>query len=279
MPLFSPSDRTSLAAVLAHELRTPLSIMLLLAEQLERNDDDTMTEHQVECAGIIHACGRELLGVLDSMLDLARSEAGALVLDPASVSVGELGADLCREFAYLARERRLDLMIEVGPSVPTEFVTDPRRLRQVLNNLLANAIKFTDSGGVRVQFDVVATRAAGVGADGRRELAVSVIDTGIGIDPLDEQRIFDSFAQGHGTTGRRSGGAGLGLSISRQLVELLGGRIAMSSTPGEGSTFTVYLPLDDEVATSAVPEPDHDLSVHLEINGSLHPLAHDCLPT
>ncbi len=252
MPTLSPTDRTALVAIMAHEIRTPLSIMVLLAEQLEANDSDTMTEPQVESATVLHACGRDLLALLDSVLDLAKSDAGTLAVDLVRVEISDLRDTLCREFAYLARDRGLDLLVEVAPDVPAEFVTDPLRLRQVLTNLLANAIKFTEYGGVRVCVDVADTGPTGSGADREdgRTLAISVIDTGIGIDPQDQERIFESFTQANAASGRRSGGAGLGLSISRQLVQLLGGRITVNSQPGEGSTFTVHLPLPRSMSES-----------------------------
>ncbi|HTW21108.1 MAG TPA: ATP-binding protein [Mycobacteriales bacterium] len=283
MSTLSHRDRTALTAIMAHELRTPLSVMLLLAEQLAANDGDTMTEQQVEYSRVIHACGKDLMGVVDSLLDLARSEAGALTAEFTEVDIAELRSALCREFAYLARGQLLELLVEVAPDVPDLIVTDHQRLRQILTNLLGNAIKFTPQGDVRVCFAITdAPRDAATDwiAVDRPALAVSVIDTGIGIAPEDHERIFESFAQAHHGRTRRSGGAGLGLAISRELAELLGGRITVSSRPGEGSTFTLYLPLDRPVNdVPLIPPRDHagdgedDLAVTVRIRGALRPVA------
>jgi len=281
MPTLSPTDRTALVAIMAHEIRTPLSIMVLLAEQLKANDGDTMTEQQVESASVLHACGRDLQELLDSVLDLAASDAGTLTVDLVGVAVSDVRDTLCREFAYLARDRRLDLLVEIAPDVPAEFVTDPLRLRQVLTNLLANAIKFTEYGGVRVCFDLVDARPgeSGAASEDGRTLAISVIDTGIGIDALDQERIFEAFTQANAVSGRRTGGAGLGLSISRQLVGLLGGRITVSSQPGEGSTFTVHLPLRLPVTTPDPPRADAAPQLRANAGRLLWSAPEQCVPS
>ena len=281
MPTLSPTDRTALVAIVAHEIRTPLSIMVLLAEQLMANDGDTMTEQQVESASVLHACGRDLQELLDSVLDLAKSDAGTLTVDLVSVTVNDVRDTLCREFAYLARDRGLDLLVEIAPDVPAEFLTDPGRLRQVLTNLLANAVKFTEYGGVRVCFDTVDARpgeSCAAGEDGRT-IAISVIDTGIGIDSQDQERIFETFTQANTVSGRRTGGAGLGLSISRQLVGLLGGRITVSSQPDEGSTFTVHLPLRGPSEKPDSPRIDAGQQMQASADLLLWAAPEQCVPS
>jgi signal transduction histidine kinase/CheY-like chemotaxis protein/HAMP domain-containing protein len=229
----SSKYKSEFIANMSHELRTPLNSLLILAEQLEDNPGKTMTEKQVEYATVILASGRDLLELLNNILDLAKAESGTVTVDLEAVDV--------------AHDRGVEFSIEIGPEVTEQIVTDPQRFRQVVKNLLANAFKFTERGEVRVRFDAT---LGGRNSD-RRSLsdaasvfAISVRDTGIGIGVADQQRIFEAFAQGDGTTARHYGGTGLGLSISRELVGLLGGEITVESAPSRGSTFTVYLPQD-----------------------------------
>jgi signal transduction histidine kinase/HAMP domain-containing protein/ActR/RegA family two-component response regulator len=242
----SSKYKSEFIANMSHELRTPLNSLLILAEQLEDNPDHTMTEKQVEYATVILASGRDLLELLNNILDLAKAESGTVFVEMASVSVADLRNTLYREFEHVAQDSSLGFSIDVASDVPDEIVTDAQRFRQILKNLLSNAFKFTQDGDVRVRFDIA---QSGWSADVRSltdavaVLAVSVKDSGIGIGAGDQQRVFEAFAQGDGTTARQYGGTGLGLSISRELVGLLGGEITLDSRTGAGSTFTVYLPL------------------------------------
>ena len=241
----SSKYKSEFIANMSHELRTPLNSLLILAEQLQDNPGHTMTDTQVEYAGVILTSGRDLLSLLNNVLDLAKAESGTVEVEMTNVSVDALRTTLLRQFEHIAAEKGLGYRIDVAPDVPDEIVTDPQRLGQILKNFLANAFKFTGRGEVNVQASVVdggwsagtesLTTAASV-------VAFSVADTGIGIPEDDHERIFQPFAQGDGSTSRTYGGTGLGLSISRELVELLGGEITVASVPGEGSTFTVYLP-------------------------------------
>ncbi|MDP9334652.1 MAG: ATP-binding protein [Actinomycetota bacterium] len=273
----SSKYKSEFIANMSHELRTPLNSLLILAEQLADDPDHTMTDSQVEYAGIILASGRDLLGLLNSILDLAKVESGTATVEMAEVSVGELHTDLQREFDHVARAKGLAYSIVVAPESPEHIVTDRQRLRQILKNLLANAFKFTERGEVHLQ--------VGLAEDGwSREseslvtapsvVAFSVRDTGIGIQEQQQRRIFESFAQGDGTTARIYGGTGLGLSISRELVGLLGGEITLASTPGQGSNFTVYLPsgrpeavTPNVIPASVAPLPERSLSL-VSPNGS-----------
>jgi signal transduction histidine kinase len=250
----SSKYKSEFIANMSHELRTPLNSLLILAEQLQDNPGDTMTETQVEYASVILASGRDLLSLLNSVLDLAKAESGTVVVELADVSVAELRTGFLREFEPVAQGKGLAYSVEVDPDVPDSIVTDSQRLRQILKNLLANAFKFTEHGRVHLRF-----RLAGAGwspetdslVDAPSVVAVSVSDTGIGIASDQQKRVFEAFAQGDGTTARNYGGTGLGLSISRELVGLLGGEVNVVSVPGEGSTFTIYLPLGQ--ASTPVP--------------------------
>ena len=224
----SSKYKSEFIANMSHELRTPLNSLLILAEQLEDNPDETMTEDQVEYASVIRASGKDLLDLLNSILDLAKAESGTVTADMALVPLGALCDALRREFEPLAQGPGLGFSVDVAPDVPDDVVTDPQRVRQILNNLLSNAFKFTESGHGGVP------RGAGPppgGATRRRRsppapavLAFSVSDTGIGLREEEQQRVFEAFVQGDGTTARQFGGTGLGLSMSRELARLLGGR-------------------------------------------------------
>src|SRR5688572_17648790 len=243
---------------MSHELRTPLNSLLILAQQLAENPDHNLTPAQVEYASVIHTSGQDLLNLLNSILDLAKVESGTVVVELAPLSIEELRSDLAREFEHVARGKGLNFTVEVAANSPAEITTDPQRLRQILKNLLANAFKFTEQGHVQVEISLVehgwsSEPSALTGALSVMALAVS--DTGIGIDEKQQQRIFEPFAQGDGTTARLYGGTGLGLSISRELVSLLGGELIVASTPGQGSTFTVYVPSAPPVIAAAAVSP------------------------
>ncbi len=263
----SSKYKSEFIANMSHELRTPLNSLLILAQQLEDNPEDNMTETQVEYASVIHSSGRELLELLNSILDLAKVESGTVTADNSVVSIRELRAGLVREFEPVARGKGLSFTITIADDSPDTIVTDHQRLRQILKNLLSNAFKFTDHGGVNAQISPATygwSEPASWLSTAPSVVAMSVSDTGIGIDDQQQRRIFEAFVQGDGTTSRLYGGTGLGLSISRELVALLGGEIQVTSTPGLGSTFTVYLPV---TAPPSGPLPanrggaDHELPV------------------
>jgi CheY-like chemotaxis protein/HAMP domain-containing protein len=255
----SSKYKSEFIANMSHELRTPLNSLLILAQQLEDNPDDNMTDTQVEYAGVILSSGKELLQLLNSILDLTKVESGTVHAEQVDVSVGELRTALLREFEPVARSTGLGFSVDLAAGCPDVLVTDPQRLRQILKNLLANAFKFTHDGSVELRIGVVrsgwsADTSSLVGS--ASVCGFSVVDSGIGIDEEHQQRIFEAFAQGDGTTARRYGGTGLGLSISRELAALLGGELHVISTPGRGSTFTLYLPAGgSELGPDAVPAP------------------------
>jgi signal transduction histidine kinase len=216
----------------SHELRTPLNSMLLLSGLLAENEGGRLSERQVGFARTIHAAGKELLALIDQVLDLAKLEAGRLEVQRGPVALPEIAGRVERVFAPLAREKGLAFRVELGAEVPEFIHTDRQRLDQVLTNLLGNAIKFTDRGEVALR----------IHGDGSR-VSFRVSDTGVGVPLADQQRIFAPFEQVEGTASRRHGGTGLGLTIARELTHLLGGELHVRSEPGQGSTFTCVLPV------------------------------------
>jgi signal transduction histidine kinase/CheY-like chemotaxis protein/HAMP domain-containing protein len=242
----SSKYKSEFIANMSHELRTPLNSLLILAQQLEDNPDNTMTDTQVKYASVIRSSGNDLLNLLNDILDLAKVESGTVSIDLTHLPIVQLRTDLLREFEHVAQGKGLHFSIDVAPVAPKEIVTDPKRLGQVLKNLLANAFKFTEKGEVRLQVGL-AERGWNPDleslAEAAQVVAFAISDSGIGVDEEQQRSIFEAFSQGDGSTSRIYGGTGLGLSISRELVGLLGGEITLVSVPGQGSTFTVFLPV------------------------------------
>ena len=230
---------------MSHELRTPLNSLLILAGELKANPEKNLTDAQIEYATIIQSSGSDLLRLLNDVLDLAKVESGTVTIEIDDMPLPELEEALEREFRPVADQKGISFSVELAADAPPSIATDPGRLRQVLKNLLANAFKFTEHGDVTVRISRAHNgwSATNDGLRGAADVtAFSISDTGIGIAEDLQERIFEAFAQADGTTARRYAGTGLGLSISRELVDLLGGEITLSTSLGEGSTFTVYLP-------------------------------------
>jgi len=251
--------KSEFLANMSHELRTPLNSLLLLARLLADNTDANLNPKQIEFARTIHSAGSDLLALIDDILDLSKIEAGRMDVEAAEVRLLDVASFVEQAFVPQAEVKGLALSVEVAEELPPAIVTDPQKLQQVLRNLLSNAVKFTDSGSVTLR---IAPAESGVRFDqstlrgARTVIGFTVIDTGIGISDDKLALIFEAFQQADGTTSRKYGGTGLGLSISRELARLLGGAIAVSSAPGTGSSFTLYLPdvlLPEAVGVAAPP--------------------------
>ncbi len=237
--------KSEFLANMSHELRTPLNSMLILSRQLAENREDNLTDKQIQFAETIHSSGSDLLSLINDILDLSKIESGMMGIDVSEISIADITNQVERNFHQVAQDKNLEFSIELAEQLESTIQTDDKRLQQILVNLLSNAFKFTEEG--TIVFRIEPTRPGELyhleSLNRASEvIAFSVIDTGIGI-PSDKQRIiFEAFQQADGTTNRKYGGTGLGLSISREIARLLGGEIRVVSTPGEGSTFTLYLP-------------------------------------
>ncbi len=237
--------KSEFLANMSHELRTPLNSILVLGQQLTDNPDGNLTPKQVEFARTIHGAGTDLLNLISDILDLSKIESGTVSVEAEEVFFAGLLEMIGRPFRHEADHRKLGFEIQTDPELMRSIVTDSKRLQQVLKNLLSNAFKFTEQGGVRLNVRIadygwsdehlILSRAGVV-------IAFEVTDTGIGILPEKQRIIFEAFQQADAGTSRKYGGTGLGLAISRELASLLGGEIQLHSVPGTGSTFTLYLP-------------------------------------
>ncbi|WP_322994185.1 response regulator [Castellaniella sp.] len=223
--------KSEFVANMSHELRTPLNALLIMARLLSENRPANMTSEQVQWAETIQSSGKDLLTLINDILDLSRIEAGKVDITPEPVSPDHIMKRMKRFFAAQATERGLALDIDIPDGAPT-ITTDASRVEQILRNFVSNALKFTEQGSVTLRFVM----------EGDDAIAFHVNDTGIGIAPEQHKAVFEAFRQADGSISRRFGGTGLGLSISRDLAELLGGQISLESTPGKGSTFILHLP-------------------------------------
>lgn len=237
--------KSEFLANMSHELRTPLNSSLILAKLLADNKDGTLTEEQVKYARAILSSNNDLLALINDILDLSRIEAGHVELADELVVVDSVLQRLRETFEPMARQKGLALQIEADALAPSQLVADSQRLQQILKNLLANALKFTEHGKVSLQ----------VRAGGNGRIRFEVCDSGIGIAREQLQVIFEAFRQADGSTRRRYGGTGLGLSISRDLAERMGGTIQVDSEPGRGSCFILELPLQGTPALESDAAP------------------------
>ena len=249
--------KSEFLANMSHELRTPLNSALILAKLLADDLQGNLTQQQIEFARTIHSAGTDLLQMIDDVLDLAKVEAGHMELLPVSVAVDGLVAYVDSLYRPLAADKGLDFAVTVSPGVPPSLQTDRQRLQQILRNLLSNAIKFTHEGSVRLHIRTAdqSEMAGGTSRTGPSVVAFVVEDTGIGIAADKLALIFEAFQQGDGTTSRKYGGTGLGLSISRELTRLLGGELQVYSEAGQGSMFTLCIPVGERSAAVSTPSP------------------------
>jgi len=245
--------KSQFLANMSHELRTPLNSMLLLSHLLSENEGQNLNEKQVEYAKTIHGAGKDLLGLINQVLDLAKIEAGRQDVVLEDMRIDELATNVRRLFGATAQEKGLTFRVELERGLPEWLTTDRQRLERILVNLLGNALKFTERGEVALRVfrpkSAVEVKAGTLRPDSA--LAFAVSDSGIGIAPDAQERIFAPFEQADARADRRYSGTGLGLAIARESAQLLGGDLLLESRQGEGSTFTCFVPERPRVGREA----------------------------
>ncbi|MHC0038878.1 response regulator [Pseudoneobacillus sp. C159] len=241
----SSKYKSEFLANVSHELRTPLNSLLILSKLLADNNDGNLSEKQEEYARTIYHSGKDLLTLINDILDLAKIESGKMEVSPVQIQMMDLVELLQQRFNPIAKEKKVNFKVDFMEGLPSTLYSDEKRLMQVLENLLSNAFKFTHDGEVLLQIGCQYDQC------NQRHFVFSIHDTGIGIPKEKQNLIFEAFQQADGTTSRKYGGTGLGLSICRKMAELLGGKITVTSEEGKGSTFTFTM-VD---YTKKMPEP------------------------
>ena len=246
--------KSEFLANMSHELRTPLNSLLILSKMLSENKEQNMSEEQIKFSRTIYSSGCDLLALINEILDLSKVEAGKMPVVPRDVRIPEISEYLEHTFRPVANHKGIEFSLESTPEVVNSLVnTDVARVQQILKNLLSNAFKFTEQGRVTLKISKSMSK-------GEEVLSFAVSDTGIGISKDKQGLIFEAFQQADGTTNRKYGGTGLGLTISRQIAQLLGGNIFVSSEPGQGSTFTLTIPMKYQHQEGIVPPSSPEIS-------------------
>ncbi|OCA92323.1 response regulator [Pseudobacillus wudalianchiensis] len=247
----SSQYKSEFLANMSHELRTPLNSLLILAQMLADNTENNLSPEQVEYAKTIFTSGKDLLNLIDDILDIAKVEAGKMEVLFEDVKISDIKDFVQAQFAPIAHEKKIQFNIELAAGLPETIRTDKQRVKQILKNLLSNAFKFTEHGAVSLIVENAKDKQSGL-------VLFAVKDTGIGISKENLDIIFEAFQQADGTISRKYGGTGLGLSISKEIAHLLGGFIEVDSVEHSGSTFTLYLPDYQETkhATASIFEKE-----------------------
>jgi signal transduction histidine kinase/CheY-like chemotaxis protein/HAMP domain-containing protein len=239
--------KSEFLANMSHELRTPLNSLLILSKLLADNAQGNLSDKQIEFARTINSAGSDLLNLINDILDLSKIESGTVTIEVGEMPVDHLKQSMERTFRQLATDKGLAFNVRVEGKLPHTIRTDEKRLQQIVLNLLSNAFKFTSKGSVTLGVRCAESgwsKSHPVLRNAKRVIEIAVTDTGIGIPDEKQRLIFEPFLQADGTTSRKYGGTGLGLSISREIARLLGGELQVRSVPGEGSTFTLFIPLE-----------------------------------
>lgn len=233
---------------MSHELRTPLNSMLILSQSLAENSEGHLEADEVESAQIIYKSGKDLLNLINEVLDLSKIEAGKMVINFGKVDLEAISENVYSLFKTSIEAKGLEFIINIEPGTPKTFVTDQLRVEQIIKNLLSNSSKFTSDGSIELKFFKPSAehKIARTGLNHQNSIGISVSDTGIGISEEKQKMIFEAFQQEDGSTSRKYGGTGLGLSISKELAVILGGELQLKSTQGEGSVFSIILPVGSD---------------------------------
>lgn len=236
--------KSEFLANMSHELRTPLNSILVLSQLLGVNQGNNLTEKQIEFAQTINSSGTDLLNLINEILDLSKIESGKMDIHIEKVEIENLLGNVNRMFSQMIKDKGIYLHFDIATDIPREIESDGKRILQIIKNLVSNAVKFTKQGGITVTVSrpIAGTRFIKKHLQYSSCIAFSVRDTGIGIPDGKQDLIFQAFQQADGTTNRRYGGTGLGLTISRSFTNLLGGELQLESKKGEGSIFTLFVP-------------------------------------